>query len=209
MCRIVHHRALTKTPLNTVADLRTALRILHKKHGVPNVVITSLTLHAKDLKAPREPAPESDMYTGKQLICLCSAFEPNSDDDTRISMVHTTTVDRIKGYFSGVGDLISALITASYDHDQEPPAGQTSISSAAALALGVTEKILYATRKHYLSLPEEERPETDTEQDQKNPDRRAQRMRGRELRLVQSIGVIQQAGLASSPMEEWQDFWKP
>ncbi|KAG8860356.1 putative pyridoxal kinase [Tulasnella sp. 330] len=198
---------LTKIPLNTVADLRTALRILHKEHGVPNVVISSLTLHSKGLKAPRDPAPESDIYTGKALICLCSALGLDPENDPSISTVHTMTVDRIKGYFSGVGDLFSALVTASYDPDQKLLAGQTPISSSTALAVGVTQKVLYATQKHYLSLPEEERPDTDAEEDKKDPDRRARRMRGRELRLVQSMGVVQQAGIVSSPMEEWQDFW--
>ncbi|KAG8992835.1 putative pyridoxal kinase [Tulasnella sp. JGI-2019a] len=203
---------LTKTPLNSLADLRTALRILHKEHRVPNVVISSLTLKPKDLRGPREPALESKIYTGGSLVCLCSVYPavtgPDSPaTDVCISTVHTTAVDRIKGYFSGVGDLFSALVTASYSPDQVVPAGQTPISSATAFAVGVTQKVLYATQEHYISLPEEERPDTDTEEDRKNPDRRARRMRGRELKLVQSIADIQQADSTSRPMEEWQDFW--
>jgi pyridoxine kinase len=59
-----------------------------------------------------------------------------------------------------------------------------------------------------MSLPEEERLETDEEKDVTEPTRRTRRMRGRELRLVQAQDILRGVDLGEvRRMKAWDNFW--
>lgn len=136
------------------------------------------------------------------LICLSSSRKAGvSDDDScEVSVVHAHVLPCIPGYFSGVGDLFSALVLAHFDPSQDestaakiaPSSQVTPLSRAASVALSKTFAILRRTHK-LCTLPgdgEEERLATDEERDKQDPERRVQRMRRRELRLIESQDIL-------------------
>lgn len=152
------------------------------------------------------------------ILCLASAAEGRNNDV--VSTVHAGCVSLIPGYFSGVGDLFSALLLAHYrmpsvegvsrsqdisqsNRSAQPTTAvnvtaspstsaetQTPLSTAASLALSKTHAMLSFTQAHFMCLPAEERQATDDEADKAEPDRVVRRMRTRELRIVQGAGII-------------------
>lgn len=224
---------LTDTTLTDLASLRRALEILHKHYSVPNIVITSIQLPAKPwlLEAlPEGIRPENSDH----LLCITSSVctPPTS---AAFSVVHAQCIPLISGYFSGVGDLFSALLLghyrvlpvdacsstlsitngtsasvsscssahASLTNEQK----QTPLSVATARAIATTHSILCKTHAQAVALPESERLPTDDEADVRTPLRRARRMRGRELRLVQNQDILRGTGLCVRPMTAWEEFW--
>jgi pyridoxine kinase len=140
-------------------------------------------------------------------------------------LTHAIRVSKIEGYFSGVGDLFSALVCGHYrpavPAPQNPspgtgfgiangfslsldkkPAPQTLISQATYFALLKTVHILRATRDHYVSVysKDEEINMTDEEKDRFDPMRVVRRMRRRELRLVQCQDVLRRRVLGEFGM---------
>jgi pyridoxine kinase len=68
--------------------------------------------------------------------------------------------------------------------------------------------VLSLTYEHAETLPEKDRLPTDDEEDAKEPLRRIRRMRGRELRLIQSQDIIRGVELQQvRKMELWTGFW--
>ncbi|KAG8901798.1 putative pyridoxal kinase [Tulasnella sp. 403] len=205
---------LTNTRLNAVDGVRSALRILHGRYNVPNIVISSLVLDDDNIPSfLRTPNHETDeIFTGGVIVCLCSA-RSEGPGAIPYSRVHAITVPRISGYFSGVGDLFSAMILGHYDGSSSLSAlsddqGQTPISRAMTRAVNTTHAILLETQKYYRSLPQDEQPDTDEELDAKDPNRRRRRMRGRELRIIQSLELITAGGgNALGEAKSWGDFW--
>jgi pyridoxine kinase len=222
-------------PLDGLSSLRTALRMLHMEFGVPHVVVSSIPYRVW-LAGNLPPSLQTsvDNASSEQLVCICSS-RADAEQSAAPSVVHAQTVALIPGYFSGVGDLFSALVLAHFD----PPSpslnsrapspvlrslsaspisdGPSSLSSelyststplsrAAALALSKTHGVLQRTQAYYESLPEEEQLPTDEELDREDPERKVARMRGRELRLVQSLDIITGSGEVSR-MVMWGGFW--
>lgn len=178
------------------------------------------------------------------LICVSSSSYVSDSNNTSartspssssISTVHACCLPQIQGYFSGVGDLFSALVLAHFDNESnlesesrssegqsvsagpdqgEVAAGsskpsQTALSRAASQALCKTQAILKMTREHAQTLPEEERTLTDDEKDNQDQDRMVRRMRGRELRIIQGQDIIRRKrSLDSEWMTLWEDFWE-
>lgn len=71
---------------------------------------------------------ESDSLMKSHLICISSSYNQSSRDarsetivDTNVglSTVHAHVLPCIPGYYSGVGDLFSALLLAHYHEDRE------------------------------------------------------------------------------------------
>jgi len=199
---------LTGIRLNSLANLRTALRSLHQEHGVPNVVISSLVL--QDTQLPeyltKPDYPANPLYAPGYILCVASTTaEGGAGGD--ISRVHAIAVPKINGYFSGVGDLFSALLVAHYDPSTSND-GHTPISWAATKAVNTIHAVLLQTQSYYVSLPEDDRPDTDSEKDKADMKRRARRMKFRELRLVQALDVIRLEGSqVLGDLTEWKDFW--
>lgn len=169
------------------------------------------------------------------LICLSSSYLTNKSArplESGLSTVHACCLPQIPGYFSGVGDLFSALVLAHFDREPKPESAsplsptspgrsvsasagpatapvQTPLSRAASQALYKTQAILKLTRDHAMGLPEDERTLTDDEKDREDEDRTVRRMRGRELRIIQGQDIIRsEKSLEHGWMTLWEDFWE-
>lgn len=214
--------------------------MLHRNYGVPHVVISSLPLHLglrSELQAagqlletaqPSTSEQEGSAYTSDRLLCIASTACSSSNESSAVSEVGVAVFPRIKGYFSGVGDLFSALVLAHYDpycglasttHDSEGvsanskgSASRSAVSPSTALlaavegALATTQAILISTHEHSAST-DIDCPPTDDEQDEVEPDRRVRRMRARELRIVQGMEVIRTPPRALVAVRPWATFW--
>jgi len=182
----------------------------------------------KDLTPPYIRSPIGDQ--GRSLLCLASVRAANAGHNaTRLSTVYAGCIPLIPGYFSGVGDLFSALVlghyhppplengrSASPSPSPSPeflPSSSSSLpplTRAVSLALTKTHAIVRLTEKHANSLPPDERTTTDDELDKKDPERRTRRMRGRELRLVQGRKILSGEAMGElRSVREWEDFWGP
>jgi pyridoxine kinase len=228
---------LTDTKIEDWASLREALTILHETYSVPNVIISSIPMEPwlRDITPSHIRSPVSDQ--GQSLLCLASVRTPHADNDNasptrarrRLSTVYAGCVPLILGYFSGVGDLFSALVLGHYNHNKSSPLDEDSDGSASqsqsqsplpasplppipwavSLALTKTHAVLRLSDRHASSLPPDER-ETDDELDAKDPERRVRRMRGRELRLIQGQRILTGEAMGELRLlREWEDFWGP
>ncbi|EIN06237.1 Ribokinase-like protein [Punctularia strigosozonata HHB-11173 SS5] len=202
---------LTEVEIKDPASLKEAFRVLHETYGVPHAVMSSIPLKGwlLDILSPAVRPP--DHLDDEYLLCISSSAQPTNSNSAHPSVVHAHCVPLIPGYFSGVGDLFSALVLA---HFTSPTSASTAspattpLSRAVALALAKTHAVLSRTQDHFLSLPEDERIMTDDEKDQADPNRRVTRMRGRELRLVQSQDIIRgDLRLKDGFMGLWGGFW--
>lgn len=201
---------LTDVKLADLASLRRALKILHDEYHVPNVVISSIPSRPWLAQAvpPGIRPTSSDDSDADYLLSIVSSTAHTIDETP--TTVHTRYIPCIPGYFSGVGDLFSALVLAHYDpSDASKTRGttgaSTAISRAVAQAIAKTHAILSLTHEHSLGLPEDERLPTDEELDAREPDRVVRRMKGRELRLIQGQDIIRHTGVQD--MDVWSGFW--
>ncbi|KAJ3970185.1 Ribokinase-like protein [Lentinula raphanica] len=207
---------LTEIPLTDMPSLRRALSRLHKEYGVPNVAISSIPLTPwLSESLPDAVKPHADLQS-EHLLCLTSTSSFTSKETPHVSQVHAQCVPLLPGYFSGVGDLFSALVLAHYnpssdDSSSALPSSRTttSFSEAVSQALTKTHAVLCKTYEYSEKLPEDERQVSDDEKDAVEPLRKIRRMRGRELRLVQSIDIIRgDFGDATRRLESWSEFWE-
>ena len=150
------------------------------------------------------------------LLCISSTIDPISHtSSTALSTVHAQIVPLIPGYFSGVGDLFSALLLAHFHPSPSPSPSSSSssisstpLSHATSLALSGTHGVLLLTYSNTLSLPEEERLPSDDELDRQTPLRKTRRMRGRELALIKGQGIIRgEEEVVRREMIHWDGFW--
>lgn len=205
------NRVLTGVELKDFASLRKALSILHLQYHVPNVVISSIPLKPWLIES-LPPLIRPSESEGDHLLCITSstrAAPPSIDHASCPSVVHAQCVPTIPGYFSGVGDLFSALLLAHFHPDRPTKSpNATPLSDAASQALAKTHTLLQLTHEQAMSLPEEERQPTDDELDANNPLRKTRRMRGRELALIQGQEIIRGGVLDDTqPLVQWEEFW--
>ena len=188
-------------------SLRNAIQILHQDYGVPHVVISSIPLKPFLYNA-LPPNLRPNAQNTEHLLCICSS-KNNAGHGRPPSTVHTHAVSFIPGYFSGVGDLFSALVLAYYyEYDDQNSTSPTPLSVATSQALTKTRAVVQLTHDHARYLPEEERTETDEEKDLADPMRKVKRMRGRELRVIQGMEIIRSThGPDSRVMLPWPEFW--
>lgn len=222
--------------ITSLETLHTALRALHTTYGVPHVVLSSIPLPVSLLSAlnvpgPPEsynrllPSPPPGWYDAiptidadeEVLACFSSTFI-NGKLET-----HAFALPTIRGYFSGVGDLFSALVLA---HFNPPPGIERTPSSLPPLAYAVSRALLTVQqillRTHIFSLEAASTSETsgvntplseanphpdavipsDAELDAasppnpRDPKRKARRMRLREMRVVPNRNLILDGGEA-------------
>jgi len=196
---------LTEVKLENMASLHRALEILHGQYEVPHVVISSIPL-ASWLSSCLPPSvqPTSD---DPHLLCITSSRPTTAASSS--STIYVQSVPLIPGYFSGVGDLFSALVLAHFrPQGKLTNASTTPLSEAASQALTKTHAILQITHGLSLALPEAERERSDDELDEKVPLRRARRTRGRELALIRGQDVIRGNGIRQfRSMVAWEGFW--
>ncbi|RXW24856.1 hypothetical protein EST38_g1023 [Candolleomyces aberdarensis] len=200
---------LTDVQLNDSASLRKALSILHLQYHVPNVVISSIPLKQwlVDALPPSIRPPDGD-----HLLCITSSITNAPPSSSAPSLVHAQCVSTIPGYFSGVGDLFSALLLAHFHpHTSDTSSGAsgaTALSEAASQALAKTHTLLQVTHEQSMRLPAGERQPSDDELDSADPLRKTRRMRGRELALIQGQNIIRGADLDDTlPLKLWDSFW--
>ncbi|KAF9262289.1 Ribokinase-like protein [Marasmius fiardii PR-910] len=191
---------LTDISLTCFDSLLQALTKLHVTYRVPNVVISSIPLQpwlARVLPSGLRPAEDTD-----HLLCITSSRQDDGSDAPFRSIVHAQTVPLLPGYFSGVGDLFSALLLGHYDSSTPP---STALPRATAQAIGKTHAILTRTHEFSRTLPEREQLPSDDEKDKQDPLRKTRRMRGRELRLIQSLDILTEK--KDREMVELPGFW--
>ncbi|KAL5633536.1 hypothetical protein ACGC1H_003883 [Rhizoctonia solani] len=224
---------MTQIQLTSQDSIRLALRSLHFNHGVRNVVVTSVIVRegsklsdevtAAGLRAGSSYSinGNSDTINFEDEYILCIASSAH-EDPSMAPDVYALAAPRIKGYFSGVGDLFSALVLAHFHEVQHSntllPATTRSISplaQAASCAFYTTHAVLRRTQKHALALaaqssedPSSSNAYTDDELDAREPLRRVRRMRTRELRIIQSRNDIIATDKGSiEAMRAWKGFW--
>lgn len=238
----VYPRLLTGIQIRNIASIQAAFKALHTTYGVPHVVISSLPIGTALQAELREAQPFQSMdwnaqprnneaYAGERLLCVASSAAiacTDADDSHAVSEVAAVVVPRIEGYFSGVGDLFSALVLAHFEPSQgssTPPNDTQSkgptvgsrpgaprdatkaMRTALGAALATTQAILISTHEHCMSLPLDDCPPTDDEEDEADPERRVRRMRARELRIVQSLDVVRAIPDDLVDVVQWDGFW--
>jgi len=204
---------LTSTTLTSPASLRHALTKLHKEYRVSNVAISSIPLTGRPWLAALLPGSiqPPDDRDEEWLLCIASSVDESESESPDTSAVYAQCVPLLPGYFSGVGDLFSALVLAHYDPDPDSPGPLPPLPAAVSQALTKTHAVLCRTSEYAAQLPEAERLPTDDERDAVDPMRKVRRMRGRELRLVQSIDIIRSDSTETKTkirqLERWDGFW--
>lgn len=175
------------------------------ERGVPHIVISSIPV-SPTLASTLDGFLDlnhtaTDTYSGKSLLCLCSSRSTDASHKGEHSNVYATTLPHIKGYFSGVGDMFSALVLAHFDHDKR----DLALRHATSCALSTTHAVLAATRVAS-TAPGFDANETDDEADAADNARRVRRMQRRELRVVDNQACIRNGG-ATWNMPRWDGFW--
>lgn len=200
---------MTDTKIEDRASLQTALTALHKTYSVPHVVISSIPLKPWLINII---PPDSRPSTPDQDFLLCITSSQNTSSDDVLSEIHICRIPLIPGYFSGVGDLFSALVLAHFKSrtTSTESTPESPLAHATSLALTKTHAILQLTHEYASTLPPEDRTTTDEELDAKEPERKIRRMKGRELRLIQGQDILRGTPEAMGEvrkMHAWDGFW--
>lgn len=155
-------------------------------------------------------------YAETSLLCISSSKSHSGCDDP---VIHAAAVPQLAGYYSGVGDLFSAMVLAHFEPSNSADSpSSTPLSRAASAALRITHAILRRTALYASRQPNAEMDGyTDDELDSMDEGRRARRTKARELRLIQSADLILSGGNTAGNSEEgeedcelklWHsDFW--
>jgi pyridoxine kinase len=147
------------------------------------------------------------------LVCFASTNINAGIPGKEVEMKSTGyALPTVQGYYSGVGDLFSALVLGHYKSEKE---GGEGLERAVALALLGVQQVLLQT--HLFTLEEKKIKEDGKEEEQScipsddeldsrpptpagkkarlpEPSRKAKRMRMRELKIVQERGLLMQLG---------------
>ena len=232
--RLTPRRLLSETTISSLATLHASLHRLHTVSSVSHIAVSSIPLRFS-LVAPLRLPPPPASYTrllpdvtpplydafgvgdvdDEVLVCFASTWS-NGRMDTWAFALPT-----IRGYFSGVGDLFSALVLAHFD-SPESSSALPPLAHAVSKSLLAVQQILLQTHLHSLARsghsgaaasgtshgPEsqggkseiESAIPSDVELDSaepirpSDPRRKARRMRMRELRIVQERALITDGG---------------
>ncbi|KAF8578801.1 Ribokinase-like protein [Ramaria rubella] len=206
---------LTQVPINSTTSLQRILRILHEEHNVPHVVISSIPLNGSfptTIPGWLLPSSSKDGSEAEDHL-LCIASSKLAEGSEVPSVVHALHIPRIPGYFSGVGDLFSALVLAHFHRSSNTSTPSlTSLSYAVTRSSQTIHALLRRTHRYSMTLPPEDRTISDEELDTHDPERKVRRMKGRELRLIKEQGLIlgkdlEMDGRKLEEMKEWTGFW--
>lgn len=171
--------------ITSLPTLRALLLFLHETYSIPHIIITSFNLppSSANPSLPSPPFPYLDRLATSPsshpvesyptLTSVASSYTPGSPLNTTLF-----SFPLIPGYFSGVGDLFSALTLAHFN----PQAGENALAKAAGKALFSTQMVLLST--HLRAEAYGEDAGSDGEKDLEDRGRRVRRMTGRELRVV-------------------------
>ncbi len=232
------HRILSQTKISSLVALQSALRTLHSSpYSVPHIAVSSIILPShvvRKLQLPLAPTAYTSLLKGKdERDVILPTMEGNADDEVLVcfasSSVNPETdeletyafaLPTVQGYYSGVGDLFSALVLGYYKKVGGGliPNGQTHavelppFPRAVSMALLAVQQVLLQTHlstttghlaalpahHHAPQSPEEDCLPTDEDLDalphgsgdRLEPTRLARRSRKRELRLIQERGLL-------------------
>ncbi|KAJ9479096.1 putative pyridoxal kinase BUD17 [Pseudozyma hubeiensis] len=188
-------QALTGMQITDLDSLKQVFFTLHKKHKVPHVIITSVELSDVDLQ---RIGAQRNMADGRPaMLQVGSSCEievrggerqkPKLEvDDLRIWLIQ---FPEVQGYFSGVGDMFAALTLGRFHPDTKIAADDlTPIAKASELAIASLQGVLSNTCR---VIDELERNLGEGEKEKDEVEARVDRMRRRELRVVQSKKEIE------------------
>src|ERR1700761_7961306 len=124
-------RLLTDVKLTNIDCLRRALHLLHTVHSVENVVISSWPmsseLHAQLPENIRASALGTSLVASPTpndyIIAICSSFPSGG----KAPSLHAILLPKVSGYFSGVGDLFSALVLGHYQRHRPEPLAEATL----------------------------------------------------------------------------------
>lgn len=224
-------RLLSGIEITSLETLHEALKALHVRDGVSHVVLSSVPLPGSLVSSMGVPPPP-DSYTKllpeTQPPWYDAVDTASPDDDILVcfasSYIHgcietyAFALPTIRGYFSGVGDLFSALTLGHYQNpeDGEPTCRSPLVHAVSKALLGV-QQVLLKTHLYSLSVsasgtatptPRKDQEghgyesviPSDTELDNavplnpSDPKRKAKRMRIREMRVVQERRLLLDGG---------------
>lgn len=123
---------LTEIKIDSLATARQAAQKLHE-FGVPNVVITTLKLPIADV-------PEEILLPGatdNSLYCFTSQAG---------SSQHLISFPTYRGYFTGTGDMFSALVVARYQ--EQPKSSPTALADAVKRVVSTVNALTRRTWEH-------------------------------------------------------------
>ncbi|GAC93533.1 hypothetical protein PHSY_001098 [Pseudozyma hubeiensis SY62] len=188
-------QALTGMQITDLDSLKHVLLKLHKKHKVPHVIITSVELPDADLE---RIGAQRNMADGRPAMLQVGSSceievrggerqEPTLEvDELRIWSIQ---FPEVQGYFSGVGDMFAALTLGRFHPETKIAADDlTPIAKASELAIASLQGILSNTCR---VIDELERNLGGEEKEKDEVEVRVDRMRRRELRVVQSKKEIE------------------
>jgi pyridoxine kinase len=202
-------RTITDTKIVDRASLQKVLTILHETYSVPNVVISSIPMTEWLWDPTLTNVRTAFCDREESLLCLASISAAPGTVSGPPSAVYAACVPLFPGYFSGVGDLFSALVLGHYSPSPSPNS-LPPLVHAVSLALTKTHAMLRLTERYASSLPPDEHTVTDDELDEADPERRIRRMCARELRLVQGRKILSGEAMGElREMRKWKEFWGP
>lgn len=200
-------QALTGVEITDLASLKQVLLVLHKKHTVPHVIITSVDLPDTDLAAigAHRQLPDGRpamLQIGSSCpILLNDGVRQQPSLEAHDLRIWSIQFPEVQGYFSGVGDMFAALTLGRFHPEsaQETPSNAsahhdddndelTPIAKASELAIASLQGILSNTCRVIDQL---ESQRTDAEKAKDDAEAKVDRMRRRELRVVQSKKEIE------------------
>ncbi|WVW84075.1 pyridoxal kinase [Kwoniella bestiolae CBS 10118] len=221
---------LSGISIDSMQTLHTALRQLHTTNSLPHIAFSSIPLPISlvtTLNLPPPPPsymrllpdPIPPWYDAvgmgepedETLVCFASTWQDGNMETWAFAL------PTIRGYFSGVGDLFSAMVLAHFDNPDSqsdlPP-----LPHAVSKALLTVQQILLRTHLYSLAqtsisgsatprplhhspneqhssvIPSDAELDAAVSTNPKDPRRKAKRMRLRELRVVQERGLIADGG---------------
>ena len=223
-------------------SLHSALYSLHTDNRLAHVAFSSIPLPSsmvKSLCLPPPPHTYTHLLPDEPLPWYNSADDSSLEDDVLVCFASSKlgeemetwafALPTVQGYFSGVGDLFSAMVLAHF-HPQTTHA-LPPLVYAVSKALLIVQQVLLQTHLYSLAHPSAltsgmatPRPlhksptdsviPSDNELDAlqptngKDPKRRAKRMRLRELRVVQERHLLTQPGAWEGKQLNWLELLK-
>lgn len=203
-------QALTGIEIVDLASLKQVILTLHQQHKVPHVIITSVELPDADLAtigAHRNLADGRPAMLQVGSSCDISLDVHGERQEPKLQaddlQIWSIEFPEVQGYFSGVGDMFAALTLGRFHPDATKDANQaatqtngasskplTPIAKASELAIASLQGILSNTCRtieqieHNLQANAESGKVDEAQE-------RVDRMRRRELRVVQSKKEIE------------------
>ncbi|KAJ1726286.1 putative pyridoxal kinase [Coemansia sp. BCRC 34490] len=180
--------ALSGISISSLEDARAVCNKLHSL-GVPNVVITSLALPAADAQSEEEKEEEKRDRSG--LLYLVGSQQTTHGGEKKTQCFYIA-FPRLYGYFTGSGDLFTALVAARHasvsesasDSEKEGAAGVV-LAQACELAIATQAGVMRETQ-----LFQQQTGVAVSSDSLRRGNRPSDMVRGFELRIIQSQNLI-------------------